>query len=489
MSIKVGSGIIRDDLFLHLDTSSTLNYLLSTVEVLVVAGGGGGGVCYGGGGGGGGVVYNNAYPVTPGTSISVSIGNGGTNQVNVVGNGGPGANSSFGNLVATGGGYGGGNCGNAGGNGGSGGGGSGTGSARSAGGTGIPGQGNNGEHSILAGGGGGGGAGSNGYFRSGGNGLPFTINGSLHHYGGGGTGGGTGISPGGSGGGGMGGTAVAAGRADGRPNTGGGGGGSIISGSVGVSGVGGSGIVIVRYPGPQKATGGNTITQVRGYTVHTFTSGNSTFTPTPAPSTSSSVNGLYDLSENLNTFASSGGPTYSTSNTGSISFDGINDILLSPSVLISGSQTFSVWAVVTGGSNGLAGILVQHNYASTANFGINQTGLKLAPSIGYTNNTREYADKITNFTITNNVIFNAVLVYNSSENKIYWYINGQLDSSYTLTATPKFTNYPICLGRWDSGYGDYYFNGRVCLASIYNKALTATEITQNFNALRGRYGI
>ena len=195
-----------------------------------------------------------------------------------------------------------------------------------------------------------------------------------------------------------------------------------------------------------------------------------------------------DLSGNGNTGTLTNGPTYSSANGGSIVFDGVDDFVTTANTTISGSQTFSVWAMVTGGAS-LHGILTQHNYASTANFGINQIGNKLAPSIGYTNNTREYADKITNFTITNNIIFNAVLVYNSSENKIYWYINGQLDSSYTLSATPKSTNYPICLGRWDGGYGDYYFNGRVYSGNIHNRALTATEVSQNFNATRGRYGV
>jgi hypothetical protein len=32
-------------------------------------------------------------------------------------------------------------------------------------------------------------------------------------------------------------------------------------------------------------------------------------------------------------------------------------------------------------------------------------------------------------------------------------------------------------------------NGRVYNASVYNRALSATEVSQNFNALRGRYGI
>ena len=37
--------------------------------------------------------------------------------------------------------------------------------------------------------------------------------------------------------------------------------------------------------------------------------------------------------------------------------------------------------------------------------------------------------------------------------------------------------------------GGQYFGGRISNAKIYNKALTATEIQQNFNALRSRFSI
>jgi len=172
-----------------------------------------------------------------------------------------------------------------------------------------------------------------------------------------------------------------------------------------------------------------------------------------------------------------------------LEFDGTDDYITTSNTTISGSQTFSVWANTTSNS-GLAGLLTQHNYASTANFGINQvTNNRLAASIGYTNGTREYSSKTTNFIITNNVPFNAVLVYNSGENKIYWYINGKLDSSYTLSATPKSTNWPICMGRWDGGYGAYYLTGRIYAATIHNRALTASEVKRNFMSKRKRYGL
>jgi len=37
--------------------------------------------------------------------------------------------------------------------------------------------------------------------------------------------------------------------------------------------------------------------------------------------------------------------------------------------------------------------------------------------------------------------------------------------------------------------GGNYFGGRISSAKIYNRALTASEIQQNFNALKGRFGL
>ena len=252
VTTNINAGVVKS--FVTNSNTTTINTSwtapsdVTQIEVLVVAGGGGGGVCYGGGGGGGGLIYNNAYPVTPGQTYSIQVGRGGTNQVNVSGNGGQGTNSQFGNLIAIGGGYGGGNCGNTGGAGGSGGGGSSSGSAGVAGGSGTPAQGFAGCSCPANAGGGGGAAGAGGATNSsqGANGLQFGTSGTPTYYAGGGTGGQASTTAGGLGGGGTGGTALAAGVADGTVNTGGGGGGSIISGT-GTSGVGGSGIVIIRY--------------------------------------------------------------------------------------------------------------------------------------------------------------------------------------------------------------------------------------------------
>jgi hypothetical protein len=279
--------------------SITAANTVSEVEYLVVAGGGGGGGWMGGGGGAGGYRTATGFAVTTGSSITVTVGAGGT--------GAPagadaaytnGNDSVFGTITSTGGGRGGNftGAGLSGQNGGSGGGGSYTGFPP---GTGIAGQGNNGGTgpggSPYIGGGGGGANSVGGNATSvasgvGGAGIASSISGSSVTYAGGGGGGGGipgGISGGeggvgGGGAGGIGGTGATAGTS-GTPNTGGGGGGAGSTNSTGVSqqggGGGGSGVVIIRYPdtypAPVSTTGSPTITNPTGYRVYKWTSSGS----------------------------------------------------------------------------------------------------------------------------------------------------------------------------------------------------------------------
>src|SRR6056300_440648 len=99
----------------------------TAVDVLVVAGGGGGGNQHGSGGGAGGLIFMPNYPVTPGGTVSVTVGDGGSGGGSGGTPGQTGQNSVFGTITAQGGGFGAGDPRNAcvaGGQGGSGGGGS-----------------------------------------------------------------------------------------------------------------------------------------------------------------------------------------------------------------------------------------------------------------------------------------------------------------------------------------------------------------------------
>jgi hypothetical protein len=251
---------------------------------LVIGGGGSGGGQLGisGGGGAGGFVYT-FFTLNPGT-YTINVGAGG-NQV-TSGNGNNGQSSSLADIIAYGGGAGGGYVNYPGFDGASGGGGgaSNTGTVILAGSAIYGSQGNNGGTGgigTIAGGGGGAGApgqSSVGLSKGGdgGAGLASSISGVVTYYAGGG---------GGSGFGGIGGTGGVGGGVNGSggnpppatPNTGGGGGGGGYNTSI-KGGAGGSGIVIIRYTGLPIATGG-TITSVGGDTIHTFTAtGSHTFT-------------------------------------------------------------------------------------------------------------------------------------------------------------------------------------------------------------------
>jgi hypothetical protein len=350
MAFSSNPKFVTEGLGLALDANDINSQrTLREVEVMVVGGGGGGGMDMGGGGGGGGVLYQPNFKVSPGTGVTVTVGAGGYGAP--AGNGGyrtdgagpqpsshqftiratNGGDSAFGTLVAKGGGYGGSSYYGytpdygIGGTGASGGGNSGyTAGATTTAPVGTVGQGyrggNAGGGSYYSGGGGGAGApGADGpNTPHGGAGIIIPRMSPFYYGGGGGgssysgpTGGNGGLGGGGGGAAGGGGSTVGSGDTNGRnagsngglgnqqpggnagANTGGGGGGGSHYNVNNKGGEGGSGIVIVRYNGPQAASGG-TYSFSNGVSYHTFTS-SGTFTPYTADGTGTT---WYDVSGN-----------------------------------------------------------------------------------------------------------------------------------------------------------------------------------------------
>ena len=259
-----------------------------SADFLVIGGGGGGGNDDSGGGGAGGY-RTSTQDISPGTTYTVTVGDGGAGSTATPA---PGANGSASSVSGTGlttitsaGGGGGGTTSTAGADGGSGGGGSGN--PGSAGGSGnipatSPSQGNDGADGNISNyvGGGGGGAGEAGNTDGpshGGDGLTSSITGSAVVRAGGGAGSNRinpqSPAPGGDGGGGQGGTDSPHNPAtDGTVNTGSGGGGG--GGSVPKDGGdGGKGIVIISVPTANYSgttTGSPTVTTSGSNTIMQF---------------------------------------------------------------------------------------------------------------------------------------------------------------------------------------------------------------------------
>jgi hypothetical protein len=71
-----------------------------------------------------------------------------------------------------------------------------------------------------------------------------------------------------------------------------------------------------------------------------------------------------------------------------------------------------------------------------------------------------------------------------------YYVNGALvvSTSGTYDGNPTTNAREHTLGTYGAGYGGYA-NVKYAVHKIYNRALSAVEVSQNFNALRGRFGV
>lgn len=170
-----------------------------------------------------------------------------------------------------------------------------------------------------------------------------------------------------------------------------------------------------------------------------------------------------------------------------LSFDGTSNYYAQSNTnyLFNSDQTFSTWIYPTN-ITGLRGILATHNYASNSNFGLNicNTG-KVGISIGYTDESREYCSMLSTATLSANQWYHLVLTYSLSSNTVKLYINGVLDSSWTLTKTAKFTTGRILIGQWSNDLiGGYFFSGLIDQVKVYNLALDSGQILTEYNSAK-----
>jgi hypothetical protein len=184
------------------------------------------------------------------------------------------------------------------------------------------------------------------------------------------------------------------------------------------------------------------------------------------------------------------GPTFDSTNAGSILFDGSNDLVEITNSTSLTSFTISVWFKMTGpGSTG--GVSnTQYNslfginsgtrrilVATSANTGIEEG--RILVQLGGSN----YFSSTATATITNR--WNNV-VYTRQATTAIIYINGiaetpQLNSGITFPAANLF------LGAYSNPIVAYAMKGNIAQLAIYNRAISATEILQNYNATKGRY--
>ncbi len=169
------------------------------------------------------------------------------------------------------------------------------------------------------------------------------------------------------------------------------------------------------------------------------------------------------------------GPTYSSSNGGSIIFDGVNDRVDCGNFSVQ-YLTVSTWVYKTSSSTN-QGICRKNTGWAVSQY--NGT-LQVAPGTSWTFYN-------TGYTIPLNTWVNIVYTYSGTgtTGSQTVYINGSSIYSTTAGSGPITANSNAVRVGFDDN--NWFWGGRISNTQIYNRALTAQEIQQNYQALKGRF--
>ena len=204
----------------------------------------------------------------------------------------------------------------------------------------------------------------------------------------------------------------------------------------------------------------------------------------------------FDLSGNNNTETLVGSPTFSSTNNGGLVLNGSSQYAtasdstsLRPTLF-----TFDTWFMPTsfGSFNNI--IVKPVNGPSWSppylsymiRLESNGTILNCATNTGGT-----YRNLSTSYTFLANTIYNVSFTFNSSTGAAVAYLNGNILSSTTFTAGAiTYAALPVLIG---ASYGSIptgeYFAGSIYSVKMYNTILSSTEVQQNYNGQKSRFGL
>ena len=179
------------------------------------------------------------------------------------------------------------------------------------------------------------------------------------------------------------------------------------------------------------------------------------------------------------------GPTYSSDNGGSIVFDGSNDYvnLTSASLLPVGTSDRTIVAFVRTPTSFPEPYLHVIHWG-TAN--ISQAfGLAIFSSGGL--NTHPWSGAPSQGTVVAGTDYCLAVSYTHSSTLHKFWINGVSQGAGVSRSIDTGTTDARIGARISTPIEDWGPSGRIYNVMVYNRSLTASEVQQNYNALKGRY--
>jgi hypothetical protein len=150
-----------------------------------------------------------------------------------------------------------------------------------------------------------------------------------------------------------------------------------------------------------------------------------------------------------------------------------------------GNFTFSTWIKNPPTNAGQSGFFSNASSADGYRFGLGKDAIYFLIGPTYTEGGVSFLSTL-NSTSWYNIT--AVFARGEATPQIRTYLNGVFQGSTNFPASQTaFTSYAPGMVR--SGCCTPLFTGKVSTFSVYNRTLTTTEILQNFNVIRNRFGV
>ncbi len=199
--------------------------------------------------------------------------------------------------------------------------------------------------------------------------------------------------------------------------------------------------------------------------------------------------GLLDTSGFSHHGVITNGPTYDTDGGGCLVFDGSNDGIQINEVSNLGPPMHTISAWVKSSNYNQDGFIFEKTTNGSVNtqwslffngsnnfyyrtMGTSNTDLVLAPTSSY---------------FTNGLWYHVVATYDGGTKNVY--VNGSLAASQSCQGSLGSNNTgPAFIGIYGSFVG-YPFNGKIAKVQVYDRALNVTEVLNDYNDTKGRFGL
>ena len=202
-----------------------------------------------------------------------------------------------------------------------------------------------------------------------------------------------------------------------------------------------------------------------------------------APSYAGSGTTWTDISGNRNNGTLTNGPTYNSSNGGSIIFDGVNDYISTVfnRGILGNQTTLSCWfkysgtagrtySPIFGGIDGGGTEFFVGKDAGNTNIGVQDGNYNAA--------------FVTGSNAFNGDYHHIAYTYENGTGKIY--LDGVLRNTGSFTKCNDAEQ--ITIG-YEAELSGYLFVGNIALVNIYSRVLSSSEVLQNFNAQKALFGL